>query len=99
MATILGMPFLECTNPNINWRRKTMRIKYKGKFVEVPTYKAAVSTPQQRADVADTSTNQFALLAPPDDVRDDVDIDDDDAAVDLADDISDVVVTPPSPQQ
>ncbi len=61
--------------------------------MEVPTYKAAVSTPQQRADVADTSTNQFALLALPGNVGDD----DDDAAIDLADAItySDVVVTPP----
>lgn len=38
VATILGMPFLECTNPNINWRRKTLKIKHKGKLVEVPTH-------------------------------------------------------------
>ncbi len=90
VATILGMPFLECTNPNINWRRKTMRIKYKGKFVEVPTYKVAVSTIQQRADVVDTTNNSFALLASPDDNEHE------DSVVDLADDITDcdVVILP-----
>ena len=37
VAIILGMPFLEVANPHINWKTKTIRIKYKGRLVPVPT--------------------------------------------------------------
>ncbi len=37
VATILGMPFLEVCNPQINWKRKTVKIKHRGKLVNIPT--------------------------------------------------------------
>lgn len=65
VATILGMPFLKCTNPNIDWRRKTFKIKYKGKNVEVPTHShTSASTLQQNESCAVPTTNSFAELAP-----------------------------------
>ncbi len=37
VSTIFGMPFLEATNPVINWKKKSIKIKHKGKFYDVPT--------------------------------------------------------------
>ncbi len=57
-----------------------MRIKHKGKFMEVPTFTARVQTSQHVAD-AGLDTNKFALLDSP------IDVENDDI-IDLADDIS-----------
>ena len=67
VATILGMPFLECTNPMINWKRKQMRIKYKGKLVEVPTHNRSALTIQQDAKCVVPTSNSFGVLPIPGD--------------------------------
>jgi hypothetical protein len=59
------MPFLEVTNPQINWKRKTIKIKYKGKLVDIPTLaENVVSTLQQPQSSSSryTSKNSFAEL-------------------------------------
>ncbi len=64
-----------------------MRIKHKGKFVEVQTHtSAAVQTIQQPADVAITTTNSFSPL-PIDSITDD-----DDDIIDIADEDSNSVL-------
>lgn len=37
VATIFGMPFLELANPQINWQTKTLKIKHRGRLIEIPT--------------------------------------------------------------
>lgn len=37
VSTILGMPFLETCNPKIDWRKRTMQIKYKTRLIDIPT--------------------------------------------------------------
>lgn len=40
VSVILGMPFLEATNPHINWKRKTLKVKYRGKLFDIPRHTA-----------------------------------------------------------
>ncbi len=37
IAIILGMPFLEVANPQINWKQKSIKIKHKGRLINIPT--------------------------------------------------------------
>ncbi len=37
VTTILGMPFLEAANPQINWKAKSVKIKHRGKLINIPT--------------------------------------------------------------
>lgn len=43
ISTILGMPFLEATNPQINWKARTLKIKHKGRLVDIPTLQRSTS--------------------------------------------------------
>jgi hypothetical protein len=66
VATILGMPFLEIANPHINWKRKTIKIKYRGKLMEIPTLNEPVVLTNQQQNsngVSNISKNSFAELA------------------------------------
>ena len=48
VACILGMPFLEICNPQINWKQKTIRIKHKGRLIIIPTVTKKLSEPSQQ---------------------------------------------------
>ncbi len=37
VAVILGIPFLEVANPQINWKQKTIKIKHRGHLISLPT--------------------------------------------------------------
>lgn len=59
------MPFLETANPQINWKKKTLKVKYKGRLLEIPTLHEPVAlTPQQPASPSKSvhSKNSFHEL-------------------------------------
>ena len=64
--TILGMPFLESTNPIINWKTKLIKIKYKGKLFTIPTVQDSVPeklvSPPKLPSCTVISKNSFAEL-------------------------------------
>jgi hypothetical protein len=66
MATILGMPFLESVNPRVNWKKKSVQIKHKGKLHDVTTVPCDLhASTTQRASTPHTSIvhrNSFADL-------------------------------------
>jgi hypothetical protein len=57
--TILGMPFLEGTNPIINWKNKTIRIKYKGKLFAIPTIQEKAEITPKSPTCSIVSKNSF----------------------------------------
>ena len=64
VATIFGMPFLELANPQINWQTKTIKIKHKGRLIEIPTLLDARASTFQPALSSSTPifSNSFADL-------------------------------------
>ena len=57
--TILGMPFLEATNPIINWKTKQIKIKYKGKLYTIPTVQESVVATPKSPTCSIVSKNSF----------------------------------------